>query len=665
MTKLGTNVFAGSYKLLDSRLTQSRYANYAYAAPRANTRREWDAHKRLVRRRVLLAAGLAPLPKKTPLKARVFGRAELDGCTVEKVHFESRPGFLVTGNLYRPVGAEKKYPAILCPHGHWPHGRMEDSDLSSVPGRCMMLARLGFVAFSYDMIGYNDSCQVEHRWPDATLRKTLLYGMGPCGLQLWNSIRAVDFVTRLRDVDAKRIGCTGASGGATQTYYLAAVDDRIRVVVPVCMMSAHYQGGCTCEEPPLLHLDDLTTLDVVGSLAPRPVLLPSVTRDWTNQNPRYDVPAIRRIYELYGAADRVGNVHFDAPHNYNKDIREHMYAWFRRWLARDRKVGARIREPELDTPPASELRLFPGRTAPAGLKRDTALLDHFVEREQRPFDSPPKSNAGVRRLRAVWKPVYEEVLGCREPVQPVSIGTYRELGESPQFVVSGRALGRYGRAEQTPGLWIVPKIAGRRSAAALVLCENGKRELFVKGRPVPVITALIHAGVSVLAIDMLGKGETRPILKYERLDRSDPIFYSFNRSLTAHRVQEILTALAALRQHDGVRQPSLIGFGVGGVAALLARPLAGKLRSSVIDLTGCNVAHDRFWMGEMYHPFIRKLGDVRGALALGSTSPLMLGGAGPALSQWAKATYRLTGRGSSLRASSRKLSVKSIVKWLC
>jgi len=174
-----------------------------------------------------------------------------------------------------------------------------------------MLARLGFVVLSYDMVGYNDSCQVEHRWPPQVLRRPLLYGIGPFGLQLWNSIRAVDFVSSLPDVDPERIGCTGASGGATQTYYLALVDDRIRVAVPVCMMSAHYQGGCACEEAPLLHLGDLTTVDVVAALAPRPVLLPSVTQDWTNQNPEYEFPAVRAIYVLYGAEDRVANVHFD------------------------------------------------------------------------------------------------------------------------------------------------------------------------------------------------------------------------------------------------------------------------------------------------------------------------------------------------------------------
>lgn len=664
MSRLNTKVFGANYKLLDSRLANVRYPNYAYAAPSPATRTEWEERVRWVRRRVLIAAGLCPAPARNPLNAQVYDRSELDGYSVEKVRFEARPGFLVTGNLYRPTRSRGRRPAVLCPHGHWPKGRMEHSELGSIRGRCVTLAQMGFVVFSYDMIGYNDSCQIEHRWPADVLRRTLLYGAGPFGLQLWNSIRAADFVAGLPDVDAKRIGCTGASGGATQTYYVAVADDRIRVVVPVCMMSAQYQGGCTCEEPPLVHLDDLTTLDVVGALAPRPVLLPSITQDWTNQNPTYDIPAIRKIYALYDAADRVGNVHSNAPHNYNRNTREYMYAWFRRWLAGDKKVGPRIREPDIEVPTPGEVRLFPSGKPPAGLKRGRELLDDLVSREKGLFRHPPKSKSDLRKLRASWLSVYEDVLGCKAPTEPVSIGTHIALGETATFTISGRAIGRYGNGEQTPALWIVPKRANRRSPAALVVCENGKRELLPGNKPNPLLAALLDAGVRVLAIDILGKGETRSLLKRERLDRSDPLFHAFNRSLTAHRVQEILTALAALRQHDGVKRPALIGIGLGGVAALLARPLAGNLRSTVADITGCNVADDTFWMGEMYHPFIRKLGDLRGAVVLSAASPLLLGGADPALAKWARAGYRLAGKRSALKVSARKLSPKSIAEWV-
>ncbi len=669
MAKVNTEVLGAARKLLDARLANARHVQYAYAAPTAATRRKWDERARWLRQRVLTAAGLLPEPGRTPLKPRVFDRTDFDGYSVEKVHFESRPGFLVTGNLYRPLGHRGRRPAILCPHGHWQHGRLEHGDRGSVPARCAMLARLGFVVFSYDMVGYNDSCQVEHRWPPEVLRRPLLYGIGPFGLHLWNSIRAVDFVSGLPDVDPERIGCTGASGGATQTYYLALVDDRIRVAVPVCMMSAHYQGGCTCEEAPLLHLGDLTTVDVVAALAPRPVLLPSVTQDWTNQNPEYEFPAVRAIYALFGAEERVANVHFDAPHNYNRGTREHMYAWFLLWLTRKKDVGRRVREPDFPLPSPDQLRLFPNDEPPSRFKRGKALLEHLIGQEQRAFARPPSTSAELRRLRATWMDAYAEVLGGEEPEEPVSVGAHSVgtrfgAGRTPRFVACGRVIGRFGKGEQIPALWIVPKDASRRAPVALVVCGRGKKELFAGGRPKPLLTALIQAGIRVLAVDVLGTGETKSLLEAETLDRNDPLFYAFNPSLTAHRVQDIVTSLAALRQHDGVKRPILVGLGLGGVLALLARPLAGSLRSTVLDLSGCKTGDDEFWMGEMYHPLIRKVGDVRGAVALGPLSPLMIASADAGLARWARAVYRIGQKTASLRVSSKSAKPKQITAWV-
>jgi len=675
MAAMKTEVLTGGRLLHDARLTNLRDVQFAYAAPRAASRREWEERARWVRTRVLVAAGLFPEPKQTPLHARVFGRIDFDGYSVEKVRLESRPGFLVTGNLYRPRGARGRRPAILSPHGHWQHGRLEQVELGNIPARCAMLARLGFVTFAYDMVGYNDSSQVEHRWPAEVLRQTLLYGIGPFGLQLLASMRAVDFLTGLPDVDPGRIGATGASGGATQTYYLAAVDERVRVVVPVCMVSAHFQGGCTCEEPPLVHLDDLTTVDVAAALAPRPMLLPSVTQDWTNQNPQYEVPAIRAIYALFGAEDRVGNVHSDAPHNYNRKTREFMYAWFLRWLAGRKDVGDRVPEPDFPLPTSEQLRLFPlagrspsagegpDREPPKGFKRGRALLEQLCEEEGADFARPPGSRDALRRLRATWFEAYREVLGAAEPKEPVSVGTPFRVGSTPQFTAYGRVIGRYGRGEQIPGLWLVPKGARRNGPAALVANGGGKAVLFRRGRPGLFLAALLKAGVRVLAIDLLGTGETRPLLDRAPGDRWEPLFYAFNRSLTAHRVQDILTSLAALRQYDGVARPMLVGLGAGGVAALLARPLAGALRATAVELRGCPTDEELFWRGEMYHPLIRKVGDVRGAVALGPASPLLVAGAGRDLARWVRAVGRLSGKAQPVRLLAGRLRGDEVAAW--
>ena len=163
-----------------------------------------------------------PLPKKTALRPRIFERVCKNDYTIEKVFFESTPGFYVCGNLYRPFNTTvTKIPAIVTPHGHWKHGRLENTDVCSVPGRCIELARRGFVVFSYDMAGYLDSDQIAHRSFGGPRED--LWGVGVLGIQLWNSIRVIDFLQDLPDVDPHRIGCTGASGGGSQTFLLLSL----------------------------------------------------------------------------------------------------------------------------------------------------------------------------------------------------------------------------------------------------------------------------------------------------------------------------------------------------------------------------------------------------------------------------------------------------------
>ncbi|MEN3338604.1 MAG: hypothetical protein V7647_2280, partial [Acidobacteriota bacterium] len=132
-----------------------------YAAPHYATAEEWARRRSYLREHILASAGLLPMPVRTPLHPVVFGEVKHDGYSVSKVFFESLPGFLVTGNLYRPAGSGP-FPAILSPHGHWPYGRLENTPTLSAPGRSINLARQGFVVFTYDMIGYNDSRQLPH-----------------------------------------------------------------------------------------------------------------------------------------------------------------------------------------------------------------------------------------------------------------------------------------------------------------------------------------------------------------------------------------------------------------------------------------------------------------------------------------------------------------------
>ncbi len=238
--------------------------NTTRAFPRISSRQEWRDRATEIREQVLVSCGLWPMPEKTPLQAHVFDKVDRDGYSVEKVYLQSFPGFYLAGNLYRPLGQGKgPFPAVLCPHGHWKDGRLNDTKDCSAPARCISFARQGMLAFSYDMVGYNDThfpfASADKPSPDAHTvfannKTDALWNISLMGLQTWDSIRALDFLISLPDVDRKRLACTGESGGGTQTFMLGAIDDRLAVQAPIVMVSHRMQGGCKCENAPGLRV---------------------------------------------------------------------------------------------------------------------------------------------------------------------------------------------------------------------------------------------------------------------------------------------------------------------------------------------------------------------------------------------------------------------------
>ncbi len=308
----------------DSRNTNTPGTDTHFAPPRFTTRQAWEHRKVYLRKQILSAAGLYPIPNRTPLNARIFGRVDNRDCTIEKVLIETMPGYYLGGNLYRPLHETGKHAGILVPHGHWTYGRLENQPLYSGPTLGINLARQGHVVFEWDMVGYNDTIQTPHAFGNPTEQ---LWSFGPFGLQLWNAMRALDFVAALDDVDPARIAMAGASGGATQTMMLAAVDDRIQFAAPVNMVSLIMQGGDFCENAPGLRVGT-NNVEVAAMFAPKPMLLVSATGDWTRNTPVEEYPAIRKFYELYGKPDNVETLQLQAPHNFNKENREAVYRFF-------------------------------------------------------------------------------------------------------------------------------------------------------------------------------------------------------------------------------------------------------------------------------------------------------------------------------------------------
>src|SRR4029077_16943906 len=312
----------------DSRNTSIPYMDTHFQMPVFASRAEWLEKAAFLRKQILASAGLLPMPEKTPLHAQIFGKLERGDYTVEKVLLETYPGFYLGGNLYRPRGKQGPFPGIVTPHGHWAYGRLENTALASVPARCINLARQGFVVFSYDMVGYNDTDQFPHgdNGPHLGGPREDLWSVNTMGLQLWNSIRALDFVSSLPDVEPGRIGATGASGGGTQTFLLMAVDDRVKAAAPVNMVSAIMQGN-GCEEAPNLRVGAFNVM-FAAMMGPRPLLMVSATGDWTHNTPKEEFPAVQGIYRLLDVAPNVESVQIDQQHNYNKESREAVYAFF-------------------------------------------------------------------------------------------------------------------------------------------------------------------------------------------------------------------------------------------------------------------------------------------------------------------------------------------------
>lgn len=518
----------------DARNTQIPNTDTHLPLPHFTDLATWEARKAVLRNQILVSAGLSPMPENTPLHAQVFGKLESKDYTIEKVLIETLPGFYLGGNLYRPRNGSAKHPAILNPHGHWPYGRLENQPLYSGPSLGITLARQGYVVFAYDMVGYTDTIQLPHRFGSP---EQSLWSFGPLGLQLWDSVRALDFLASLDDVDSSRLGITGASGGGTQAFLLAAVDDRLAFAAPVNMVSAIMQGGDLCENAPGLRLNT-SNVEIAALFAPKPMLLVSATGDWTRNVPREEFPAIQRIYALYGKADQVSVTQIEAPHNFNQQSREAVYH-FLSTVNPGISAPAELTEHDIDVPPLQDMLALSNRTLPAGALALNGLFDRWKQLSEAQNGQLHDRDFLRNRLR-----------------QTLAI-------EIPQNVLADihgqqTVLTRADKGDRIPGIWFPGANSGAVPIAIVVNPKGSAAAL--KGE---IVNRLRSQGRSILLINAFQTGAaiaprpgdpakaapSSPAAVADEEDLADaaagsPKFLTFNVSDDAARVQDIVTAMA-------------------------------------------------------------------------------------------------------------------------
>jgi hypothetical protein len=345
------------------------------------------------------------------------------------------------------------------------------------------------------------------------------------------------------------------------------------------MVSAHMQGGDPCEEAPSLRLG-ASNVEIAASAAPRPMLIVSSTHDWTRDTPSVEYPAIRRIYELYGRAQDVGNAHIDAEHNYNSASRAAVYRFFGAHLLRTPPTSEFI-ERTFQLPPEQELLAYPRGDLPPGTQNIAEVFQNWKIAARLRIEE----NTSVGELRDSLR----QVFGVE--IEP----EVESFSKGDQIVLS-----RSGKRDRISGYWYPGK-----GSPVLILSADGAR----LARGSDLAKEVIGTGRPVLLIDPFEASRDRAALA-----RSDPYFYSYNRSDDAERVQDILTALDFL--HSTAKgKPEIIGVGKAGIAAVFAAAIAPMEVSLIADLNGFSGSDEDF-TEHFFVPGIQHAGGLNAALRL-------------------------------------------------
>jgi hypothetical protein len=511
---------------------------------------------------------------------------------------------------------------------------LEDTDKASVPKRAASFAKQGYVCFAYDMVGYMDNGKfMDHNVGGDRER---IWGVTPAGIQLWTSIRGIDFLESLPDVDKDRIGCTGASGGGTQTFLLTAVDDRIKVSAPVNMISSTMQGGCICENAPGLRLDS-NNMEIGAMMAPRPLCMISASGDWTKLTPTVEYPAIRSVYQRYGVPQRVMQHQEDAGHNYNLPSRQAVYRWFHKWFYPLRPSEEFVEAEDFVAPSSPELAIFPDRPVPEDALPKEELFASI--RKQVEDKTQAELEENVDNFKKSYGVAYRETLAVAEPeFEDIEVkhGKLHELTDVgpgldsvylETFLLCDEKTGQ----EIPAHLWIpseteVAKNSVGEERPVLLIHPGGKSALLEEsGRPGEKLAYYLREGRPVLAIDCLQWGEFTKDASAEARDDKEGHFSTYNLTNAAGRVQDILLGETFLRKRFE-EKAEIVGLPGAGGEVLLAHGLASGSASTSADLSGLDFTEDTAFLDSLYIPHARRVGDFMTSIVLGGERPVTVTG---------------------------------------
>jgi len=584
------------------------------------TRRQVEERQEEIRAKIHSMMG--SLPERTPLEAQVTGSFEREGYRVEKVVYQSRPRYYVTANLYIPTGrGNGPFPGILGPCGHSLTGKAAGVYQKVYSG----LARLGCVVLVYDQPGqgerfmyYNEALgesTFHPQWP-STVEHTmagiqcLLAGSNAATYFIWDAVRGIDYLVSRPEVDPKRIGITGNSGGGTLSAYVGSLDERVKVAVPSCYITSWQMlwdtiGPQDAEQNLIPFIaNGLDFPDFAIAFAPKPYLINAAIQDFFPiRGTRTTFKEAQRIYELMGAGDQIELFEADDGHGYTRPRRESAYAWFGKHF---KDLPGPFEEREMIPDQEHVLQVTPTGQVVTTYEDAESMssLNASFARSRQPGFPRIETQEALQGLRGQLLPKIAALLNYNELATPLNLqgrGTGSSDGHRVEFLTYDIEPGI-----TLPALYFKPDgpTSGWKTPVLYVSDQSKSEDAASE------IAALVEAGHPVLSPDLRGKGETA------RPDQDDGSFGTWfstdyqiammalqlRRPLVGMRVSDLVGSLSVLQTLSQNRGNGFIAIGKGSGTIPLLHTAAMDQRITTLILEGGLTS----WMNMVQNPYHRR-----------------------------------------------------------